>query len=241
MWDPFDELLSKPSHESIAIFEREYERTGQLGHLSNLVLALLDIGSWRRAKDICEKIINNREYSGDGDFIMLGIAYWCMGNTSSAIDTWKQSINTQYALCPGAPDTPLLLWYAGQRLNDGKLIKQSLKKIKRYWKVPDYKVLSGWMGTVAIAGLLMDKVPANIFLHEWKDEEKGVIEDRRLCRAHFWIGMKCLEEGDETTATSYFKSAFSGNKIAILQYEYFLAKWEYSRLTGKNIWGNSAE
>ncbi len=234
MWDPFDELLSKPSHESIVVFEREYERTGQVGHLANLGLALLDIGDWWHAKKMYEKIINKSEDTCEGFFITIGIAEWFLGNTSSAIDFWKQSMNAQYAACPGAVDGPLILWYAGKRLGDDKLVKGSLKKLKRYWKVQDYRVFSGWMGTVAIAGFLLDKVPVNVFLNEWKSNA-GSPEYRRLCRANFWVGMKCLEEGDETTAAAYFKSAFSTKKIAILEYEYFLAKWEYSRLTKQNI------
>jgi len=149
-------------------------------------------------------------------------------------------MDTPYAACPGAPDSPLLLWYAGQQIADKKLVKESLKKLKRYWKVRDYRVFNEWMGTVAIAGFLMDKVPANVFLHEWKDEIDA-LEYRRMCRANFWIGMKCLEEGDETTAAAYFKSAFSCSKIAILEYEYFLSKWEYSRLSGQNLWNNKAD
>lgn len=227
MWEEF---MNKPSAECITLFEEEYKKSGALPDLRNHNLVLMDIGEWEQAKINCLKIIDEEEYLGDGDLIEVGMVEWFLGNTSSAIDFWKQSMNTPYAACPGAPDSPLLLWYAGQQIADKKLVKESLKKLKRYWKVRDYKVFSGWMGTVAIAGFLMDKVPTNVFLYEWKDEDKGSLEYRRLCRTNFWVGMKCLIEGDETTAATYFKSAFSGPKIAILEYEYFLAKWEYSRL-----------
>ena len=238
MWDKF---MSRPSIECLELFKNEYKKNGDLPDLRNHNMVLMDIGEWERAKSNCIKMINEEEDTGDGDFIQMGMIEWFLGNISSAIDFWKKSMDTEYAACPGAPDTPLLLWYAGQQLGDEKLIRKSLKKLKHYWKVPDYKVFNGWMGTVAIAGFLMGKVPADVFLHEWKDEEKGSIEDRRLCRANFWVGMKCLEEGDETTAAAYFKSAFSGPKIAILEYEYFLAKWEFSRLTKQNLWGNSVD
>ncbi len=232
MWDKF---MNRPSIECLHLFADEYAKSGELGDLRNHNMVLLDIGEWEEAKHNFIKIINEEEYSGEGDFINLGMIEWFLGNTSSAIHFWRRSINTEFAACPGAPDTPLVLWYAGQRLNDKKLIKESLKKIKRYWKVTDYGAFSGWMGTVAIAGLLMDKVPANVFLYQWKEQE-GSLEHRRSCRANFWVGMKCLEEGDETTGVSYFKAAFSGPKIIIGEYEYFLAKWEYSKLTGENLW-----
>jgi len=232
--DTWETFMSKPSIECIDLFENEYKKSGDLPTLRNHNMVLMDIGEWQKAKSNYAKIIDEDEYSHDSDYIMFGMTEWFLGNISSAIDFWRRSLNTQYAACPGAPDTPLLLWYAGQRLGDTKLIKESLKKLKRYWKVKDYRAFSGWMGTVAIAGFLMDKVPVNVFLYEWEDKEKGAIEDRRFCRANFWVGMKKLE-GSAEKAVEHFKTAFSKNKIAILEYEYFLAKWEYSRLTKQNI------
>jgi len=234
----FTDLLNRPKSEAIQVLQDEYIRTRDLPTLYNLNLVLLDVGDWQRAKSNCFKIINEQEYTCETDFIKMGMIEWFLGNTSSAIDFWKQSMNTQYAACPGAVDGPLILWYAGQQLGDEKLVKESLKKLKRYWKVPDYRVWRGWQGTVAIAGFLLNWVPVNVFLYEWKNEIDA-LEHRRMCRANFWVGMKCLKEGDETTVVAYFKSAFSCPKIAMLEYEYFLAKWEYSRLTGENLWPDS--
>jgi hypothetical protein len=231
----FTDLLCGPKSEAIQALQNEHNRTGDLPTLRNLNMLLMDIGEWQRTKTNCTKIIEEEKYSNDGDYITLGMADWFMGDKTSAIDSWKQAVNAQYVDAAGPIDGPLILWYAGQRLGDEKLVKESLKKLKRFWKVQDYRVFSEWPGTIAIAGFLLDEVPANVFLHEWK---WGNLEDRRICRANFWLGMKCLEEGDETTAAAYFKSAFSGPKIAILEYEYFLAKREFSRLTKQNLWEN---
>lgn len=234
MWDRF---MNTPSIECLSLFENEYKKSGELGDLRNHNIVLMDIGEWQKAKANCKIIIERSEHTHEDDLISLGMIEWFLGNVPTAVEFWKKSINTQFAACPGAPDTPLILWYAGQRLGDEKLIKQSINKLKRYWKVTNYREISNWRGTVSIAGLLIEKVPARVFLHEWKDEKEGPFEDQRLCRAKFWAGMKCLIDDDETTAIPFFKSAFSGGKIAILEYEYFLAKWEYSRLTGKDVWG----
>ncbi len=224
-------------HEGVRLFQEEYEETGDSGVLNNLIIALLDVGDWKQAKSVCERVINESEYSCDSGFIRIGMGDWFMGNESSAIDYWQQAVDAEYVDAVGPIDGPLILRYAGQRLDDDKLVKNSLKKLKKFWKVKDYRAFDEWPGTIAIAGFLLDEVPANVFLHEWK---WGNLEDRRLCRANFWVGMKCLEEGDEQTAIAYFKAAFSGPKIAILEYEYFLAKWEFSRLTKQNLWGNCA-
>jgi tetratricopeptide (TPR) repeat protein len=234
MYDPFTEFLRRPSQEGIALFEREYGRTGALGQLFNLGLALLDVGDWHRAKDTYGKIINESDYTIDAHFIMRGMADWFLGNTSSAIESWKQAVDAGYTDAAGPIDGPLILWYAGRRLGDEKLVKGSLKKLRRFWKVKDYRVIDEWPDSPAIAGFLLEKVPKNVFLNEWK-WPAGSAEYRRLCRAQFWVGMKGLDRSEDE-AIKHFKTAFSTNKIAIGEYEYFLAKWEYARLTNVNLW-----
>ncbi|MFA5554701.1 MAG: hypothetical protein WDA68_09140 [Phycisphaerae bacterium] len=229
--------MNNLSSECLDLFLDEYKKSGELGDLRNHNLVLMDIGEWQKAKSNCIKIIDKEEHSGDSDFIDLGLTKWFMGDYKNAIEFWKRSLETEYTVDPVGPINGLLvLWYAGQQISDEKLVDKSLKKLKQYWKVHDYRVFNEWPGTIAIAGFLLDKVPTNTFLHEWKDMGGGSLEHQRLCRVNFWVGMKCLEEGNESTATAYFRSAFYNSKRAIQKYEYFLAKWEYSRLTGKILW-----
>jgi len=235
MWERF---MNSPSLDCLDLFENEYKNSGELGDLHNHNLVLMDVGRWEQVKQNCTRIIKEAKYSYEVDFIEAGIAEWFLGDKSSAIQYWKKSLRTQFAACPGAPDGTLILWYAGQLLDDNKLVTQSMKKIKQYWKVQDYSEFKGWMGPVAIAGFIMDKVPVDIFLNEWKLEESTGLEARRFCRAHFWVGMKLLDQNQEQ-AIKHFKAAYSADKRAILEYEYFLAKWEYARLTGQNLWDDN--
>ena len=223
--DTFDEFLHGSSREAVARFRAEYERTKDVFVLNNLGLALLDVADWQQARDVYATLKGKKEHVSDFELIGLGMAEWFMGHEVEAIQWWREACEADYTDAAGAIDGPLVLWYAGQRLGDEKLVKESLNKLKKFWKVQDYRIFSKWPGTIAIAGFLLGKVPANMFLYEWKWPN---LEDRRLCRANFWVGMKHLEDGDETAGAAYFKSAFSGAKIAILEYEYFLAKWEYS-------------
>jgi len=226
----FSDLLIQPRHKAIALLEDEYKRTGDVPTLRNSNLLLLDIGAWKSAKCNCERIIEESEHTHDKDLIEMGMVDWFTGNISSAIDSWRKAIRAEYTDAIGAIDGPLILWYGGARLGDDRLMRQSLKKLERFWKVKDYHVFSEWPGTSAIAAFLLDKVPEPVFLNKWKWEN---LENRRLCRAHFWVGMRRLDKSKDE-AIRHFHAAFSRNKIAILEYEYFLAKWEYSRLTGED-------
>ncbi len=231
--DMWEEFMRKPSIESVSLFENEYKQSGDIPTLRNLNLVLMDIGNWQHAKSNFEKIIEKSERTNDGDLIEIGMVNWFMGNELTAIDFWKQACDAEYTDAAGAIDGPLILWYAGQRLGDQKLVNKSLKRLKKFWKVKDYRLLAKeWPGTTAIAGFLLDKVPEYVFLNDWK-WSPGSLEYRRLCRANFWVGMKIMNQSEEK-AIQHFKTAFSENKIAILEYEYFLSKWEYSRLTKNN-------
>jgi hypothetical protein len=232
--DNWEEFMNKPSAECITLFENEYKRTGDLPTLYNHNLVLMDINEWRTARENFKIIIRKSEYSCDAYLIRMGMIDWFAGNIASAIDFWNQACNAEFTDSIGAIDGPLVLWYAGRYLKDKKLLGDSQKKLKKFWKVTDYRKIVKWPGTIAIAGFLLDQVPGDDFLVKWKWLAAEALEHRRLCRTHFWIGIKLLEQNAEQ-AIRHFKAAYSANKIGILQYEYFLAKWEYARLTKQDI------
>lgn len=226
----FSKLIDEPTNGAILLLEDEYKQTGDIPTLRNLNFMLMDMGNWQYAKSNWEKIIEESEHIIDGDLIDIGMVNWFTGNELTAIDFWKRACDAEYTDAAGAIDGPLILWYAGQRLGDQKLVNKSLKKLKRFWRVKEYRLFAKeWPGTTAIAGFLLDKVPEDVFLNDWKWSPEP-LEYRRLCRANFWVGMKELDKSEDK-ANQHFKTAFSANKIGILEYEYFLAKWEYSRLT----------
>lgn len=232
--DIWTKFMNVSSLEGVRLFQEEYKTTGDISVLNNLILALMDIGDWVQAKSICEKVINESEYCHESDFIRIGMIDWFTGKVSSAIDCWEKSIDAEYTDRAGAINGPLILWYAGKELCDDNLVKESLNKLKRFWKVKDYRIINDWVGSIAIAGFLLGKVPDNIFLNKWSCDIDA-LESRRLCRAHFWVGMMLLDKSKDE-ASKYFRLSFSRNKIGILEYEYFLAKWEYSRLKGEKLW-----
>jgi tetratricopeptide (TPR) repeat protein len=233
--DIWEKFINNPSKMCISLFEEEYRKTGDLPTLYNHNLVLLDIGDWPRAKSNYETIIKKSESSCDAHFIRIGMTDWFLGNITIAINYWKRACSAVYVDSVGAIDGPIVLWYAGQCLRDEKLAKESVKRMKKYWTVTDYTKIVKWPGTIAIAGFLLDQVPIDDFLVKWKWEGPEPLEIRRLCRAHFWVGMKLLGQNQEQ-AIKHFKAAYSADKRAILQYEYFLAKWEYARLTGQDLW-----
>lgn len=234
----FTDLINDSKTKAIQILQNEYNQTGDFSILFNLNLILLDNGSWQRVKENCEIIIKESKESHELDFIILGMAEWFMGNQMSAVNFWMRSMDTEYTDLAGAINGPLIIWYAGYRLKEDKLIQISLRKLASFWKAKDCRKIMKWPGTRAIAGFLLDYIPKEEFLVKWKCDGPEVLEVRRLCRAHFWVGMKLLDQNQEQ-AIKHFKAAYSADKRAILEYEYFLAKWEYARLTDQNLWDDN--
>jgi len=228
----FTNLLGLPRGEAIVALADEYKRTGEVPTLRNLTLLLLDVGKWQFAKENCRVL--TEACSCDADFISSGMVDWFMGDQSSAMALWRIACDAEYTDIVGPIDGPLVLWYAGRRLDDKKLIEQSLTMLKRFWRNIDYREIDKWPGTQAIAGFLLGEVPVDTFLRHWTCNAVA-LEHRRSCRANFWMGMTMIETAPEK-GIEYFFTAYSKSNIAMLQYEYFLAKWEYSRLTNRDLW-----
>jgi len=196
----------------------------------------MDIGDWERAQRNYIDVISREQRTCESDFIMKGITQWFQGDVASAIESWRQSMDAPYADKAGSINGPLALWYASRQLADEKLRDFSERELKRYWRVRDYRSVTGWIDSLAIAGFVLRQVPAEVFLSDWK-ADICAMESRRLTRVHFWVGMVTF---NQSAAAAHFREAFSRDRIGILEYEYFLAKGEYSRLTGENPWRDHA-
>jgi hypothetical protein len=225
------EFMTRPSEHVVALFKKEYDESGDPYKLRNLVLALVDAGKWQCAYELSGKCYAETGSNCDFDLILMGLCQWFLSQENAAIELWRTAMDAEYTDICGAIDSPLILYYAGRRLGDQTIVDDSLKALKRFWRIRDHTKVKRWPGTPAIAGYLIGAVPGTIVLNEWKQEIQP-LEYRRQCRVNFWMGVTLLGRPEEEAA-SFFKSAFTANKIGVLQYEYFLAKWEYSRLTGQ--------
>jgi hypothetical protein len=230
--DTWIEFMTKPSREVISLFEDEYRKSGDAHKLGNLALALIDAGEWQLAYETCRKCHAETEGSSDYDIMHMGLCQWFLNNTVGAIELWKTAADATYTDVCGPVDSSLLLYYAGCRLRNRSMLQNSLRSMRRFWRIKDYTKVVKWPGTPAIVGYLMGVVPGPVILCQWS-EDVPALEYRRQCRVNFWLGLNSLDE-DIGSAIHSFKAAFSRSKIGVLHYEYFLAKWEYARLTGEN-------
>lgn len=230
-WERF---IEGSSEEGAELFRKEYEQTQEKGALYNLGLALMDMERFDEARDVYCRILEMEEREdsvGEGTLIYLGMTEWMKKNPTEAIGTWKKSFHTPYVEAGAGLAGHSMVWYGAIRTGDEKLKQREEKAIKRLWKVPDPDKLTYWPGPFAIAGYILGQVSAETFLNRWK-ESHPIIEARRLCRANFWAGVR---ESNVIESRRHFHHSFSRSKVGILEFEYFLAKWEWKRLSPSSV------
>jgi len=227
-WNLF---FNSPSEQFVELFKKEFERTNQAPDLTNLGTVYLDTNRIQEARDAFRRALemDKQARTVELTFTLLGISEWFLGNFNEAIKLWEQSLDAQFADEAGGVEGPALMWYGALRTENPKLKARAEKLVGRFWKIKDPTTLNFWPGPVAVAGYILDRVDTHTFLNVWQCENR-TLELRRLCRANFWTGVKC---DVPQTAREFFEEAFTNSKVAILEPEYFLAKWEFQRLSAK--------
>lgn len=226
-WDKF---INGDSNEAVKMFADLYADTGDQPTLFNLGTALMDVEDWGMAREIFDTVIKHEVElgeTGQSSYVKRGIIEWFDGKPKYAVDLWRLSLDTVYADEAGGVMGPALLWYAGYRLGDPILEREGQNLLKKFRIGPKTQAINFWPGARGVASYILDEVDQNIFLNQWKyGPEDHTLEIRRLCRARFWAGVK---ESSRPTKWDLFEAAIS-NKHAILEPEYFLARWELRQL-----------
>lgn len=224
----WDLLIEGNTVAAIQLFEAEFEKTGQPSHLFNMALGLLDLGQLERARDCFLKVIRLADVTVESHAVFLGTVQWMMGQTSQAVESWRRGQAAEFRDAAGGISSATALWYAATRLGDSELKSDAARILKRFWPVKDVRGRSRWPGEKAIAGYILGIVQAEDFLEKWT-VENHTLESRRLCRAYFWVavadrGLSNLEK------SNYLRLASTRSRRAILEYEFFLSRWELSHI-----------
>lgn len=218
------QLFIEGSSEEAAIrFIDSYAVTGDQPTLRNCATALIDCGNWDLAREMWDTVIKHAtelNKTADEDFINRGIIEWMDGQPWKAIDLWRLSLETVYTDIAGGVIGPAVLWFAGYRLNDAKLLKEATKLLRKFKLGERAKSIRFWPGPRGVASYLLDEVDTETFLNVWR--EGPALSFRRDCVANFWASVR---EPDERIAIRRLKQALV-DKGAILECEYFLAKHE---------------
>jgi tetratricopeptide (TPR) repeat protein len=230
--DTWEEFIKGPSERAIGLFRSEYDRTGNPGTLMNLGLAYLDLGRTKDARGTFEHLLQTGHYEPtEKTLILVGVNEWLLGDYSNALGAWKRSLSTHYTDEAGGVSGASALWYGALRSGDVTLAKTAERRLRKLWSRGKVLALDKtWPGSIAIAGYILGDVLGEALL-ECKCDH-AILEIRRLCRVNFWVGVKSL---DMNSAATWFHKALACDKRAILEYEYFLARWEYNRLTSEVV------
>jgi len=186
-------------------------------HYMNRGLCLLNMGRVEDALNDFREYIRLRSQSSAG-YNRAGVALWLMGRMEEAIDIWRKAIDTKYRDAAGGVEIPALLFFAATRRSEQTLQAEAMKLLQTKWSPHLAKT---WPGP--IAGFLIGKMDEETFLVR-QTYLDPVLESRRLCRAHFWVGVSYLGRGDAQTWKYHLQQAVPSRQL--LESEYYLAKHE---------------
>jgi tetratricopeptide (TPR) repeat protein len=191
--------------------------------LSNRGLCLLLMNRFHEALEVFQRA-QALQPKTDGYCQDVGVVLWRLGRSSDAIDMWRQGLKATYRDAAGGVETPAILFFAASRLKDPSLEKEARRWLKTRWK-PALATL--WPGP--IAGFLLDEMDEDTFLVN-QTFLNHILEARRLCKAHFWVGLKRYRQSDVPGYLDHLRQAIadaSGEHFAvILETEYWLARVE---------------
>lgn len=243
MEDPWSLVRSKQYDKAIAEYSRLYEEDGEAHHLRNRGMVYLLMKDYSTALEDFKQVITatDSKYLGDGDYISVGICFWCLSQPSQTVEVWRQSLNAPYTDAAGGVRPPALLLYASERLKDRRLEKEALTILRKHWRKHQqwmkrkhsqdrythqdfvHPGLLVWPG--AIVPFLLGETGVEDLEQAVNTSRSEVLQERWQCQADFYIALRALCEGKR----SEFEAAMTrcaSSRRGELEQEYSLALWE---------------
>jgi hypothetical protein len=160
----------------------------------------------------------------DGVQKSFGVVLWWLRRRFDAIHVWQNALETEFTDAAGGVEIPALLFFAATRTADARLEEEAKALLKSRWSRGKAK---SWPGP--IAGFLLRKLDSATFLQQ-AIFQQPVLEARRLCKAHFWVGVLALRDGDEGSYVHNLQKAVEDeapeHRAVVLEPEYWLATAE---------------
>jgi hypothetical protein len=155
----------------------------------------------------------------------IGVVYWWLRKPLDAVAVWTHFCRQKdlYTEFPDFRASAALLFFAGVRLRSPEVQQDAEPRLRAIWKSGSAKV---W--PFPIAGFLLEEMNERTFLNE-QTYSNTTLEGRRLCRAHFWVGVRRLLDGKEHEYFDQLKRAIGlEQRTATVSFlaEYWLAKAE---------------
>lgn len=211
--------------QAIAIYTEHYQATGDPVHLYNRGSIYVEIGEYARALDDFELLrsIKAPAYWTDGESMYQGICCWYLDQPGRAVDFWKRGLDAPYTDAAGGVRLPSILLYAGLRLNDSLLQKESLKILRKHMR----RKLGAWPGP--IVPFLLGTIDQPELLRRMQPEQYHErLVGRWQCQAHFYIAVHALQHDDQAGFQQQCRHC-AASLYGRLEHEYYLARWEIQR------------
>lgn len=210
--------------QAIAAYTDLYAADGRPSNLYNRGSIYVEIGDYARALEDFELMRSAQDpaYRADGEYMYQGICYWYLDQPQRAVAIWKQGLDAPYTDAAGGVRLPAMLLYAGLRLDDKALQKESLSLLRKHAR----RKLNDWPGP--IVPFLLDKIDARELLRQTESGRNETLIGRWQCQAEFYLAVHALHHDDRDTFGQHCARC-AESRYGRLEHEYYLARWEIER------------
>jgi hypothetical protein len=218
MSNVWDLVKSGRYDDACVAADKESSETSSALPLRNKVFALLNLGRYVEATQVCRQIISRTSGESDSDFIFLGVSCWLLEEYDEAVSTWQSAANTKYTDAAGGVEIPLLLLFASAKLQNEELKTQSLKELQTLCK----KSTTSWPGPVAnyvLGKLTEDDVRS-------KMSAQPVLRAKQACQAAFYFGVMRSMQQDTNGYRKCMQESCEQGAVSLMKQEYYLARAE---------------
>jgi hypothetical protein len=206
-------------HEACQKADEEFSANQDILPLRNKVFALLHLRKYEELTELSSELIKIRNGETERDFVYSGIGYWALNEKQKAIEIWKQGESAKYTDAAGGIEIPIILYFAGIKLKDENLKKESLQKLKKLLKS---KAAINW--PAPIGTYIIDKITKEELLT--KVVNIDILRERQLCQAYFVIAIKELDKGNVDGYKQNLTECVNFGVKAYLESMYYIAKGE---------------
>lgn len=199
----------------------------------NYIMALMGAKRYDRLVEFCNEYIKQKKeerknilYENETacEYIGLFMGYWCLCKYEEAENAIRGAVNAPMQDLAGI-ESPLLMYYSAVFAKNNDLRKEAMKIFKKKLrKNNSLRILE-----LANVNYLLDKINEKELVDRCESWERDSLRFRETIKSYFYIALKKYDLGQLSEYKKYLVKAidlYKDNKIVVLEYEYYLAKFQ---------------
>jgi tetratricopeptide (TPR) repeat protein len=218
---PWQLVMDGRYDEALEEYARQYAEDGRTSNLTNRGLVYLLKGEYAAALEDFKRVVTTKDprLLAAVEFVLEGICYWYLYRPDEAVQTWRRGVTAPYQDAAGGVESPALLLYAAERLDDAPLRKEAWRLLRKHSR----RKLGAWPGP--IVPYLLGKIDTGALEEAARATDVDILRVRHQCQADFHVAVRALREGYwEAFQERMIRCA--GSSRGLLEHEYYLARWE---------------